>query len=77
LNRKDRVRPAPIRAEDAIKHGIIRIVTDPKEIAELIYKERHEMGHRDHTDKIKTKSDNEWKYMDASYTIDPHYKGMV
>jgi len=73
---KNRVRPAPMRLEDAVAQGLIRVVTDPKEIAELTSRESHKMGHKNHTDGGKSRIDDDDKYSDMSYTIDAQYRGM-
>jgi hypothetical protein len=62
--------------EDAIAQGILRVVTNPKEIEELTSRESHKMGHKNHTDS-KNRSDDDSRYSDVSYTIDPQFRGMV
>jgi hypothetical protein len=74
-HRKKRKRPAPIRIEEAISQGILRVVTDPKEISDLTRREIRKMGYKNHTDISKHRIDDDSRYSDTSYTIDPQFRG--
>lgn len=69
MNWKDRVRPTPIRFEDAVASGMIRVVTDPVERAKLESKERYEIARKNHTDSPTTRNEH-LKYSDTVYIMD-------
>jgi hypothetical protein len=64
MNRKTRKKPTPISLEDAIASGMLRIITDPVERAELEAKERYDVSH---TSSPKSRNDNYLKYSDTTY----------
>ena len=62
------MKPAPIRFEDAVACGMIRVVTDPVERAMLEAKERVEIARKNHTDS-SSRNEN-LKYSDTVYIAD-------
>lgn len=68
INRKNRIKPAPIRFEDAVASGMLRVVTDPVERAKLEAKERAEIARKNHTD--CSEIHDRYKYCDRTYFAD-------